>query len=227
MNSFSVGLHASLRRIQHPLMIAGVFVGVACVIVVALLERRLGPGAADRTLTGITFGLALPLTTLAIVTRTCRTLRLDQAFSELARHGADRLGLVFGQTVAGASIGSVIGTVLGVVSVFAARGVLDPALLNDIWATATVGALAGAAYACWFVATSNLGKRGGGRVVFLVLDWTLGSSSSAVALLFPRCHVLNLLGASPPLGLSAGTSTATLVGLTFLVLALAISRIPR
>ena len=227
MSSFSVGLHGSLRRVQHPLSMAGVFLAAVCAVVVALLERRLGPGAADRTLTGVTFGLALPLTTLAIVTRTCHALRLDQAFSELARHGADRRGLALGQTVAGASIGGVVGTFLGVVSVIAARRVQDPVLVHDIWATATVGALAGAAYACWFVATSNLGKRGAGRLVFLVLDWTLGSSSSALALLFTRCHVLNLLGASPPLGLSAGAATAILVGLTFLVLALAISRIPR
>lgn len=227
MSSFSVGLHGSLRRVQHPLLAAGVVVAAVFAMLVALVERRLGPGAADRTLTGITFGLALPLAALSVVIRTCRTFRLDQAFSELALHGADRRGLALGQTVAAASTCGAIGTFLGVVSVLAARRVQDPALLHDIWATATVGAFAGAVYACWFVATSNLGKRGAGRIVFLVLDWTLGSSSSALALFFPRGHLLNLLGASPPLGLSAGTSTAILVGLTFLVLALAISRIPR
>ncbi|HEY6725567.1 MAG TPA: hypothetical protein VI197_16135 [Polyangiaceae bacterium] len=227
MSSFSVGLHGSLQRVQHPLLGGGLLLAVMLTILVALIERRLGPGAADRTLTGITFGLALPLAALGVVTRTCRTLRLDQAFSELARHGADRRWLALGQTVAGAAIGAAIGTLLGVVSVLAARRMHDPALLRDIWATAAIGALAGAVYACWFVAASSWGKRGTGRIVFLVLDWTLGSSSSALAVVFPRGHVLNLLGASPPLGLAAGASTALLVGLTFLVLALAISRIPR
>jgi hypothetical protein len=227
MSSFSVGLHGSLQRVQHPLLAAGVFLGAVLAVLVALIERRLGPGAVDRTLTGITFGLALPLAVLGVVTRTCRALRLDQAFSELARHGADRRGLALGQSVAGAAIGAVIGTFLGAVSVLAARRVQDPALLHDICATATVGALAGAVYACWFLAASTWGKRGAGRIVFLVLDWTLGSSSSTLAVPFPRGHILNLLGASPPLGLSPAASTVILVGLTFLVLALAISRIPR
>src|SRR5690606_37788643 len=93
MSAFSVGLHGSLRRVQHPLLASGVCLGALLAILVALLERRLGPGAADRTLTGITFGLALPLAGLGVVARTCRTLRLDQAFSELARHGADRRAL--------------------------------------------------------------------------------------------------------------------------------------
>lgn len=227
MSSFSVGLNASLRRVQHPLSFAGLFVAATLAIVVAFVERRLGPGAADRTLTGVTFGLALPLASLSIVSRTCRTLRLDHSFLELGRHGADRRGLALGQTAAAIAVCGVIGTFLGVVSVLAARGVQDPRLLRDIWATATIGAWAGAAYACWFVAASRLGKTGAGRTVFLVLDWTLGSSASALALLFPRGHILNLLGASPPLGLSPAASMAVLAGLTFLVLALAISRIPR
>jgi len=227
MTSFSVGVNASLRRVKHPLLIAGIFVAALIAVVVALVERRLGPGATDRTLTGITFGLALPLVSLSIVTRACGRLRLDRSFSELARHGADRRGLAVGQSLATASFCAVIGTFLGAVSVVAARGVHDPALLHDTWATASVGAFAGAAYACWFLATSSMGKTGAGRYVFLALDWTLGSTSSALALPFPRGHVLNLLGASPPLGLAAGTSAALLVGLTFLVLALAISRIPR
>lgn len=227
MSSFSVGLHVSLRRAQNPLLIVGVFFAAVVAVVVALVERRLGPGAVDRTVTGITFGLALPLASLSIVHRTCGTHRLDHSFAELARHGADRRGLAFGQIAAGISLCGGVGTVLGMVSVLAARGVHDPALLHDIWATATVGAWAGAAYACWFAAASSFGKRGGGRTLFLVLDWTLGSSSSALALLFPRGHILNLLGASPPLGLAAWMSSAILVALTFLVLALAISRIPR
>ena len=227
MSSFSVGLHVSWLRAQNPFLIIGVFFATVVAIVVALVERRLGPGAVDRTVTGITFGLALPLVSLSIVHRTCGTHRLDQSFTELARHGADRRGLAFGQIAAGISICGGFGTVLGMVSVLAARGVHDPALLHDLWATATVGAWAGAAYACWFAAASSLGKRGGGRTLFLVLDWTLGSSSSALALVFPRGHILNLLGASPPFGLAAWMSSAILVALTFLVLGLAISRIPR
>src|SRR6187401_3626112 len=170
MSSFSVGLHVSLRRAKSPLLIVGVFFAAVVAVVVALVERRLGPGAVDRTVTGITFGLALPLVSLSIVHRTCGTHRLDQSFTELARHGADRRGLAFGQIAAGISICGGFGTVLGMVSVLAARGVHDPALLHDLWSTATVGAWAGAAYACWFAAASSLGKRGGGRTLFLVLD---------------------------------------------------------
>lgn len=227
MSSFSAALHSSSRRLTDPLTIAGVILALCLAVFVTFLERRLGPGAVDRSLTGIAFGLALPLVAFSIVKQSCRSGRLDTSFSELARHGADRRKLALGQLAATSLTCAGVGTLLGVLTVVAARGFADPHLAPDLGATAWIGALAGAAYACWFTAGSSFGKRGGGRTAFLVLDWTFGSSSSALSLLLPRGHVLNLLGASPPLGIGQSSSFLLLALVTFFALGLAIYRIPR
>lgn len=203
------------------------FLAVCLTLLVTLLERRLGPGSVDRSLTGVAFGLVLPLAAFSIVKRSCRSGRLDTSFTELARHGADRRALALGQATASALSCAVIGMLLGAVTVLAARGFTDPRLAPDLTRTAWIGAMAGAAYACWFTAGASFGKRGGGRTAFLVLDWTFGSSSSGLALLLPRGHVLNLLGATPPLGIGQFTSFLLLPLLTFFALGLAIYRIPR
>jgi hypothetical protein len=152
---------------------------------------------------------------------------LQAAFADLARHGADRRALALGQFVAAAAVCSLLGVCLGALGVLAARGVEDPATLNDVWASISVGAAAGAAYACWFMLGSTFGKRSGGRTAFLAFDWLLGSTASVLSLPFPRAHVQNLLGATAPVDLGQGSSAALLTGLSFLYLALAIYRIPR
>lgn len=227
MSAFSSAVKLTTTRLRRPALIVGLALALAFVALVAVLERRAGSGAADRSLTGVAFGLALPLAAWATIRSACRRRRLDEAFSELALHGADRRLLALGQAAASIALCLTLGLLVGAVTVLSARGLHDSALWHDAWASASVGALAGAAYACWFSLGASFGQHGGGSTAFLLLDWVLGSSASLLALPLPRAHVLNLLGATPPLGMSQGMSGVTLVGLTFLLLALAISRIPR
>ena len=227
MNAVSIALQHSAHRLKKPSVVAGVLAGLGFAVVVALLERRTGPGAADRSLTGAAFGLVLPLVAWCVVQKSCLGTRLELAFADLARHGADRRWLALGQLVAAAVVCAGVGVCLGGFGVLAARGTKDPIILTDMWASVSVGALAGAAYACWFTLGSAFGKQGGGRTAFLGLDWFFGSTASALALAFPRGHIQNLLGASAPLGASQAASGVWLIMLSFSCVALAIYRIPR
>jgi hypothetical protein len=120
-----------------------------------------------------------------------------------------------------------LGLVLGTFTIALARNLNDPALLSDLGASATVGAFAGASYACWFFLGSRFGGRGRGRTAFFLLDWVIGSSTSALALPLPRGHVRNLLGGAPVMDLSQALAGGLLGALIFFALLLAIWSIPR
>lgn len=227
MRTYTNALLLSSLRLRDASMLAALVIFVLFAVVVALLERQHGAGAADRSLTGAAFGIALPLAAWGVVRRATHASRLDRSFAELARHGADRRLLALGQLTATALACLMLGMLLGAVTVVAARGLADPATPADAWTSASIGAMAGAAYACWFTLGASFGRNGGGRTAFLMLDWALGASASALALPLPRGHILNLLGAQAPLGLSQAASALALTVLTFLLLALAIYRIPR
>ncbi len=227
MREFSLAFKLSALRLKRVSLFAAFGAVLLFCVLVALLERQAGPGAADRTLTGAAFGLALPLSAWAIMRRTCLHGNFQSSFGELARHGADRRRLAMGQLATAGIVCMLLGTLLGCLTVLAARGLQDPVAARDAWSSASVGALAGAAYACWFALGSSFGERGGGGMAFLLLDWTLGSSDSALALPLPRGHILNLLGARGPLNLEQTSSAGLLIALTFFLLALAIYRIPR
>ena len=224
---FLLALAYNAKRLKQPgvyVLLAGT---LALALLMALLERAAGSGAVDRSLTGVCFGGALPLAIYFLARHLCRGEGLTGSLWALAKHGADRRVLALALCSVLVAAGGLFGAILGTGTVLATRGLADAALLRDLWASASVGTLAGAAYACALTLASTFGARGGGRTAFLLLDWVLGASASAVALPFPRAHVLNLLGATPPLGLSQASSGLLLVATIFLCLALAIYRIPR
>jgi len=227
VSSFSLALSQSWRRLSRPNVVVTLALALTFALVAALLERQGELGAADRSLTGVSFGLVLPVGLYFLTTRATRNQNLERTFWELARQGADRRQLALGQTALLVSWGIALGTLLGFITVLTARGPWDATLPFDLWASSGVGAFAGAAYACGFTLGSSFGRGGGGRMAFLLLDWVLGRSGSTLALPFPRAHIKNLLGASAPLDLSQGASGAALLGFIFLCLALAIYRIPR
>jgi hypothetical protein len=221
------GAELSVTRLNRLSTWWALAAGFSFVALVTLLERKGGDRAADMSLTGISFGIVLPLLTLFAVHRTCRGERLDRCFSDLALIGADRRLMACGQALVTITAATSLGLLLGVFTVTLARNLNDGAFLHDLGASATVGALAGAGYACWFTLGSRFGGRGRGRTAFFLLDWVLGSSSSALALPLPRGHVRNLLGGAPVLELSQVSAGVVLGALIFFSLLLAIRSIPR
>lgn len=214
---------ARLRRISTPvtLIVAALFVAFA-----ALVERRLGPTtAADRTLVGAVFGLALPLLGYLTLHAVTDGGRLDAALTVIARHGGQRklaaLGLVGACALALAGAGAT----LAALGVALARGA-GPRLASDLLASSWVGVLGGASYAAWFALGSTVGRRGGGRVWALCIDWVLGSSATLLAAAWPRGHLRNLLGAEPVLGMPQWAGLAALVALAAAYVTVTVWRLP-
>ncbi len=169
---------------------------------------------------------------------------LDAVFAPLARPALEGDGLRRSTrplVALGASPGRVAAATLAV-ACFAAAGIAamtgacvtmiahgagDPPIVRDALITAWVSALGGAAYAALFALGAAFGKRGGGRVVVLGLDWLLGTGTGAAALFTPRAHVRALLGGDAVAGFSGRASALCLVGLLVAYASLATARARR
>jgi hypothetical protein len=198
VNSLWAGAAVAATRLRRPSAWLAPALALGFVMVAALLERRVSAArAADHALTGATFGLALPL--LAYFTVTCTTgrSRLDAALGELGRHGVHRRLGAAGLAGTTAALLAPMGALLACTTVLFARGLGDPRLLSDLGMSAWLGVLAAFCYAAWFAFGSLFGAAGGGRTVVLLVDWVLGSGSTALAIPCPRGHLRNLLGAEP------------------------------
>ena len=152
--------------------------------------------------------------------------RLDAGVEELARHGANRRQLVLGLSLASAAALALGGAFLAALAVVVTRAPADPKLVSDLTVSSWIGALGGVAYAACFSFGSTFFSRGGGRFWALVLDFTLGAGTTAVALPWPRAHVSNLLGASPVLAMPQWSASLGLFVLTLGFLALTVWRSP-
>jgi hypothetical protein len=197
----------------------------AGVVVTGLLERAREPAyAADRTLLGATFGVALPIFCYAlfgVVHRSAPTLAL---FEPLARHGADRRALSLGLFGALAATAALAGAVFGVLAVFSARDIGDARLVGDALASSWSGASIGVAYAGSLCVGSLWGRNG--RLVVLVADWLFGSGSGLQAFPFPRGHARNLLGGEAVADLSQTSALLLLWLLGALGIAIFARRVP-
>jgi hypothetical protein len=184
----------------------------AGIAVAGLLERSHEPAyAADRTLLGAAFGVALPITCFALfgsVHQRAPTLAL---LEPLARHGANRRTLSLGLFVALAAAAGALAALFGMVAVLSARSIADPRLAADLFACTWSGASIGVGYAGLFAFGSRWGQNG--RLLLLIGDWLLGSGSSVLALPWPRAHARNLLGGEPVLDLSQASALLLLWGL--------------
>jgi hypothetical protein len=201
----------------------GAFLCVSC----AYLERRLVPsGAVDRALLRDCFGVIFPLTAYALFERACRAGRLDGTVRPIARYGASGRRAMLGASLLLLGVTAAAGTMFAGVTVLAARGLSDPALLADVALSCSVGALAGAAYASWLVLASGVGRRGSGRKWLILLDFVLGSSGGSLAVVWPRGHIRNLLGAEPLFGQTQRTAASLLLVTSVVAVLLALRRAP-
>jgi hypothetical protein len=227
VKSFVAGAALAAVRLRRGATLAALIAAALLVAFAALVERRLGPAAAaDRTLVGAVFGLALPLLGYLALYTVTEAGRLDNALAVIARHGGQRKLAALGLVGACALALAAAGATLAALGVVLARGTADPRLARDLLASSWVGVLGGASYAAWFGLGSTVGRRGGGRVWALFIDWVLGSSATLLAVAGPRGHLRNLLGAEPVLGMPQWAGLAVLVALGVAYVALTLWRLP-
>jgi hypothetical protein len=228
VKSFFLGAATATERLRGRAGLGAPALAVAIVIGSAIVELRREPAAAaDVTLAGAAFGVCLPLVAYAIVARATRHGRLDDGVRHLSRHGASRRSAVAGLVVRATLHVAAIGALLGLLAVIVARGRLDMATVSDALTTVWIGALGGAAYAAWLSLGSLFGRAGGGRLVCLGLDFTIGAGSSASASPWPRAHVRSLIGGACVLGIPAWESAVALLALAVVYLLLCLLRVAR
>jgi hypothetical protein len=180
----------------------------------AVASRWVGaPPSADRILLNAVGPIVLPLLAYALAGAALGGRSLASSTAAVVALGAQparaalaTLGVV---AMACAAAGGLFSALVAVT----AHGASDPPVARDAFASAYAGSLGGAAYATWFAMGATFGKRGGGRLVFLVVDWAVGASNGAGALLSPRGHVRNLFGGAPPVDLPERASAGLLVAL--------------
>jgi len=179
---------------------------------VAALARAQGSAhGADRALIDAYGFLLLPVLSYVAVGAALGARSLRAALAPLVAFGAPP-GRAAGATIAVASLASAaIGGALAAGIAAIAHGAADAPRLRDAVASAYAGGLGAAAYACWFSLGSGFGRRGGGRALLLIADWALGEGDGAQGFFTPRAHVRNLLGGTPPLGMTERASAAALV----------------
>jgi hypothetical protein len=222
--ALALGLAMGRARIVRRPTALSVLLGAALVVVAALVERREGSaGAVDRTL-GATFALVLPLVSFAVAAEATGRGNLRDAVWPAARYGVARRDVALGTVFAGAAASAVLGALFAVLAVLAAQGAGNPPVVRDVFTSAWIAGLTGAAYAAWFAFGATFGRRGGGRWVPLVLDFVVGGSAGALAAALPRGHAANLLGGAGPMGLGQAESSLVLAGSAVVLAGLAALR---
>lgn len=187
---------------------------------VALVESMQAPWVAtvtvDRSLRGPGFGLVIPLVCLAMAARVVGPGTPEQAAQAIAGLGGSRrpmvLGLVGASVVGCALLAALAAAATALVGYgsHGAAGAYAGGALGDIGTASWVGALTGAAYGSYYTAAACVGRGGWGRWVALVADLALGLTTGFGALVFPRAHGLNLLGAEALLGFPQWASSLSL-----------------
>jgi hypothetical protein len=225
--SATAGARTALFRLEKRSTLLITVAAVSFCTLAAWAERHAEPStAANHALQGPAFGLAIPLAALSLVAMALGHRRLDRGVGSLDLIGTGRRFAVLGVLFGVGLVSALLGGLLGGITTWIAHGRFDGSVVMDMLASMWIGALAGAVYAVFFAMASTLGKRGGGRYLAFGIDWFLGSLTGAGAVVFPRAHTLNLLGAEPVLGLPQGASTLILLGLMGGFGALAVWRTP-
>jgi hypothetical protein len=201
-----------------------------CALALAFaLNARSGgsPHAADHVLIGAYAPLVLPFLTYALTGAVMGPGSLSLSAAPLVAFGARPAHVAAVAVAVAIAACALSGGLVATVVDLVAHASADPPLGRDALACAYAGGLGGAVYASWFALSASFGRRGGGRPVFLVLDWVLGAGDGPTALVTPRAHVRNLFGGTAPLELSERTSALLLALIGLACAAVAIRRVVR
>jgi len=189
------------------------------------LERTAGQeSAVSQALWFAAFGLVIPLASSALTAASLSRRRLQDAVECVGLLGADRRPAALGALLVTSLVSAATGMLAAAITVLVARAPWSAGAMHDVITSSWIGALTGCAYVFYFGAASTIGPRGGGRVFALVADWLLGPLVGSAAVVFPRAHALNLLGAAPVMELSQQASAGILIAMIAAYAALAVLR---
>ena len=220
MNDIRLGARLAWARLYSASSALVLVISALAVFAAGVLERRSNAATApDDVLSGIAFGVALPVLAYLVSERACDAQRLDHGLDSVARYGADRRRAALGLLLASALVTALSGACLVLIAVLGAHTLSDASLAFDLRSSLGIALVSGFAYSLCFGAASLLGKRGGGRKWALIADFACGSSSSGFAAPWPRSHVKNLLGGSPALDLSQTSAWFALLAIGIACLA--------
>jgi hypothetical protein len=187
----------------------GAWTTLAFSVAVMAHERGAAHGA-DIVLVDTVGALILPLLAYGLVGVVVGGRSLAASGLSLVAFGAMPSRAAAVTIAVAAAACAVTGALLAAGVAVLAHGSADPAPAGDALASAYVGALGGGAYACWFSLGATFGRRGGGRALFLVVDWML-ASTDGLALVTPRGNLRNLLGGAAPVHVSGRVSSVALI----------------
>lgn len=210
------------RIVRVPRVLVTVLAWAAFAILVAVVERRhAGSQGADLVLPEIFGSIVVPFLVFALVGAAVTSSSLRVALRPLTALGANgsRAALVTIVVVAIAAAVICAGLGAGLVPL---SGSPAP-IRGDVIASAWVSALGGATYACFFSLGATFGRKGAGRIAFLVVDWLLGSTDG-LELVTPHAHLRNLLGGAAIAHVSQTASAIVLVAMALVCAAVAVRR---
>jgi hypothetical protein len=225
--SMVLGFAAGRDRVLRRPTALSALLGVALVIVGAVIERHAGgAGAVDRALSG-TFRLVIPLVSFGVAADAACRGDLREAVWPIARYGASRRGVAAGVIAAAILIAAALAALFAVGSVGLAHGPSDLPLLRDAFQSAWIAALTASAYVAWFSLGATFFKRGRGRWLPLAADFLFGGSTGLLGALLPRGNAQNLLGGAAPVHLGQAASSAILLAAAMVLTLLAACRCRR
>lgn len=208
--AMTLGWRFGLARLRHRAFFAVSGLALSVALVGALIERRVtSSGSLDRTLE-VEFRLVVPLFVFAVVGIALGRRQPATLVTRVTRFGAPSRETTLGLVAAIVAVSALACGVVVALSVLVAHGHGGASLPSELFTATWIAVLTGAAYAAWYSFGATFFRRGGGRVVPLVLDFVVGGAGFAGAIL-PRGNALNLLGFDAPMGLAQRASSVMLV----------------
>jgi hypothetical protein len=210
--AIALGLAVGRDRLLRRPTALSALLGVALVIVGAVIERRVGAaGAVDRALAG-TFRLIIPLVSFGVAAEAAGRGHLCEGLWPVARYGVSRRGVALGLVGAALLFAAALAAAFAVGSVAVAHAPGEPPFLRDAFQCAWIAALTASAYAAWFSLGATFFKGGRGIWVPLVVDFLAGGSTGLAGAVLPRGNAQSLLGGAAPMHLSQAASSGILLG---------------
>lgn len=225
--SVALGFAVGRERLSRRPTLLSALLGVALVIVGAIIERRAGAaGAVDRALSG-TFRLVIPLVSFGVAAEAAGRGDLREGVWSIARYGVSRRAVALGLMAMAMVVSMALAALFAVGSATLAHAPGDPPLLRDAFQCAWIGALTASSYTAWFSLGATFWKRGRGRWLPFAADFLVGSSTGLLGAVLPYGHGRNLLGGAAPMHLPQLASSAILLGSAVLLALFAARRCSR